>query len=347
MSEENAVAEKRRGEAEMETFRDYQKIQSLISLGKDEEAIGALEDFLRPPPFHSAAHDDLGVLYFRRGERERAAAHFLKSIEADPGNYNAMKNLADLSAETGQWEEAFHLYGRVLEGIPDDPEALRGAAIACAEKGLQEDADFFYRRFREVESRRPSSPVPPGEPGGCGENLIPRRGAAGKEEPPGSPPVSGEAWLERGERLFEEGKLEEARRIFEGVLAAHPSNAQALNNLGVMALLEEKSDRAVTYFSRALEADPQNLDAQTNLAHSLVAKGLHREAIPWLEKSLLSNPRDAALWNSLGSCFLSLGDQNRAEEVFSHSYRLDQSQKELPEILGVLRKDGGISFPKA
>ena len=335
----NVVAEKPQEEAEREAVRDYQKIQNLLSRGQDEEAIAVLEEFLRAFPGHSAAHDDLGVLYFRKGDRSGAEEEFRQSLQADPKNSNALINLADLAVEMERYEEAFRLYQGVLAERPDDAEALHGVSRVCREKGLEEDAEFFYRRFLEVNSPGSSPRTPREEAEVCGGDLSPQKAAPDREERAASSPISPEARLLKGERLFEEGKLEEARLVFEKVLADHPLNSEALNDLGVLALLQEKPAQALTYFSRALEADPQNIDAQANLAQSLVAQGLHKEAIPWLEKSLRSNPRDPALWNSLRSCFLRLGDQNKAEEVFSHSYRLDRSQEGLPEILGELRGD--------
>jgi tetratricopeptide (TPR) repeat protein len=149
----DGVAGKHAGEASREAQQGYQRIQGLISVGNDEEAMAGLEEFLWSFPCHSLAHDDLGVLYFRKGDKGRARDHFLKSLRADPGNWNAAKNMADLLVEQGQLEDAFQYYQRVLAERPDDEGALLGVALVCRETGLGEDAEFFYQRVQELNSR--------------------------------------------------------------------------------------------------------------------------------------------------------------------------------------------------
>jgi GT2 family glycosyltransferase/Flp pilus assembly protein TadD/MoaA/NifB/PqqE/SkfB family radical SAM enzyme len=131
--------------------REYDGAQYLIEERREEEAILALEKLLSLSPAHSLAHDDLGVLYFHRGDKERALGHFLQSLQADPKNQNAMKNLADLQMELGQMEEALQLYQRVLADQPMDVEGLLGVGNVCLRAGRPEDAKFFYTRVLEIE----------------------------------------------------------------------------------------------------------------------------------------------------------------------------------------------------
>ena len=230
----NAVAEKPAREAARKELQDYRKIQDLISCGEQEEAVDALEEFLRSFPDHSAAHDDLGVLSFRKGDQRRAGDHFFRSLRANPKNWNAAKNLADLLVEQGQFEDAFQFYQRVLAESPDDEEALRGVAVVCRETGLEEDAEFFYRRVREVHCRGSAASTPPGE---AEDSPLHRTSTASlsphdppflhstpakKEKPAFLPPSSGLLLLQ-GEAFFEEKGTEESRWLLEEIAVIHPS----------------------------------------------------------------------------------------------------------------------------
>ncbi|MDP3027962.1 MAG: glycosyltransferase [Deltaproteobacteria bacterium] len=131
--------------------REYDRIQQLIKKNLMEEAILALEKLLILSPTHSLAHDDLGVLYFHRGDKERALEHFIQSLKADPKNQNAMKNMADLRMELGQMKEALQLYQMVLADQPMDVEALLGVGNVCLMAGRPGDAKFFYTKVLEIE----------------------------------------------------------------------------------------------------------------------------------------------------------------------------------------------------
>ncbi|MDI6761905.1 MAG: glycosyltransferase [Thermodesulfobacteriota bacterium] len=131
--------------------REYDRIQQLIKESLIEEAISALEKLLILFPAHSLAHDDLGVLYFHRGDRKLALEHFIQSIKADPKNRNAMKNMADLRMELGQMKEALQLYQMVLADQPMDVEALLGVGNYCLRAGRLGDASYFFKQVLEIE----------------------------------------------------------------------------------------------------------------------------------------------------------------------------------------------------
>lgn len=135
----------------------YEAIQSMIQSGREDEAISALEKFIVLSPAHSLAHDDLGALYFHRGDKRRALEHFIQSLKTDPENLNAMKNMADLQNELGQPEEALQLYQTLLADQPMDVEALLGMGHVCLQTGRSEDAKCFYAKVLEIEPENDSA----------------------------------------------------------------------------------------------------------------------------------------------------------------------------------------------
>lgn len=131
--------------------REYDRIQQLIQKNLIEEAISALEKLIVLSPAHSLAHDDLGALYFHRGDKRRALEHFIQSLKADPKNQNAMKNMADLRMGLGQMKEALQLYQMVLADRPMDVEALLGVGNYCLRAGRLGDASYFLKQVLEIE----------------------------------------------------------------------------------------------------------------------------------------------------------------------------------------------------
>jgi tetratricopeptide (TPR) repeat protein len=66
--------------------------------------------------------------------------------------------------------------------------------------------------------------------------------------------------LERGRQLFEQGRIAEARHIFEAAVQENPQSDEAAFYLGRIFFAEEEYDRAVEWFEKAVQADAGNSD---------------------------------------------------------------------------------------
>lgn len=69
---------------------------------------------------------------------------------------------------------------------------------------------------------------------------------------------------ELGYRLLESGKLDDARRIFEGLVALNPKEPYFLLAVGAAAQREERFEDAERWYSKALERDDHNPIAWAN-----------------------------------------------------------------------------------
>lgn len=72
----------------------------------------------RTSPSSQQNHNNLGDLYGRRGDLERAEWHFKKAIEINPHYADAMHNLANTYVQMGRYDEAIELYQEALKNKP-------------------------------------------------------------------------------------------------------------------------------------------------------------------------------------------------------------------------------------
>lgn len=130
----------------------YQNAQRLAEVGREAEAISELESLIQRYPDHALAHNDLGVLYYRDGAKEKSLRHYERAARLDPENATFQKNLADFyCVEMGELEEGLKIYLRVLEANPSDVELLIILGDICAAIEKNEDAKVFYNRVLELE----------------------------------------------------------------------------------------------------------------------------------------------------------------------------------------------------
>ena len=84
--------------------------------------------------------------------------------------------------------------------------------------------------------------------------------------------------IQRGENLFQNGKIDAAFEIFESVLEKDPGNIPALNNRGVALNKLGRYQEAIQAFLGVLEKDKENANAVFNLIANYFATGKLNEA---------------------------------------------------------------------
>jgi tetratricopeptide (TPR) repeat protein len=130
----------------------YQAAQKVTTEGREQEAIPILETLLAASPEHAQAHNDLGVLLYRAGDKNRALDHYEKAVQYDSNNTTFQKNLADFYCiEQGQFEKAMRIYVKILENYPQDVETLIAVGYICENLDKTDDAGDFYHRIIEIE----------------------------------------------------------------------------------------------------------------------------------------------------------------------------------------------------
>lgn len=94
-----------------------------------------------------------------------------------------------------------------------------------------------------------------------------------------------EALDSRGAVLLHEGKLDQARALFEQAVAADPQDPVPLYHRGVVHTREKQYDEAIADFREALRLEPRFDEAALELGIALVESGRAPEARSWLEQA--------------------------------------------------------------
>ncbi|MBX5482223.1 MAG: tetratricopeptide repeat protein [Myxococcaceae bacterium] len=95
-----------------------------------------------------------------------------------------------------------------------------------------------------------------------------------------------------GHQLFETGRLEEARVVFEGLVGLGTPDAFPHTMLGTVYLAQGKLDRAMALFEEALEFDPHDLAARVYRSELRINQGHTRQAMAELAQVIAEGPAD-------------------------------------------------------
>ncbi|MDA8430838.1 MAG: tetratricopeptide repeat protein, partial [Geobacteraceae bacterium] len=130
----------------------YREAISLVHVDKPGEAVELLEKIVAQGPDNALAHNDLGVLYQKRGDLQKSRRHHEAAARLQPTNTIFLKNLADLlCSEFGELEEALRIYVRIQAKAPQDIEILKAIATVCQLVGNPSDSRFFLERVLSLQ----------------------------------------------------------------------------------------------------------------------------------------------------------------------------------------------------
>ncbi|KAJ9588645.1 hypothetical protein L9F63_018058, partial [Diploptera punctata] len=259
------------------------------------------------PPVFVLPHFGLGQMYIYREDTENAAQCFEKVLKAQPGNYETMKILGSLYANSSSQSKRdiakSHLR-KVTEQFPDDVEAWIELAQILEQSDLQ-GALAAYATATRILRDKVQADIPP--------EILNNVGAL----------------------HYRLGNLEEAKKNLEESLSRSKVEAeqdpQYYNSIAVtttynLARLNEslcQFDRAEKLYKDILKEHPNYVDCYLRLGCMARDKGQIYEASDWFKEALRINNEHPDAWSLLGNLHLAKMEwgpgQKKFERVLSSS----------------------------
>ncbi len=141
--------------------------------------------------------------------------------------------------------------------------------------------------------------------------------------------------------LHRVGKVQEAERLYEQIVAAEPGNAQAWHLLGLVAYQRGAVARAIELIERAIGLSPAEADIQANLGLVLHAAGRHTEAIAALGRALELKPDHLDALYNLGNALQAAHRLADAAGAYQRALTLAPDFVEAHNNLGNVLRDLG------
>jgi tetratricopeptide (TPR) repeat protein len=108
----------------------------------------------------AAAHTNLGVLAYRKGDRTTARTEFEAALSLEPEQAEARYNLANILYEMGQVEMAASELRLVVERSPWFADAHYNLATSLEHLGSKRQAAQHLRQFLDLETSKPEAGGP-------------------------------------------------------------------------------------------------------------------------------------------------------------------------------------------
>ncbi len=132
-------------------------------------------------------------------------------------------------------------------------------------------------------------------------------------------PLGIEFTEEHAIELINNGKLNEAERIYKILIDKDKKNYMLFGNLGAICLMKGQIDNSMKFLKKALEIEPHFVDGLNNMGSCLKLKGRWEEAIRSFKKAIKLRPTYSQAHCNLGSAYKAIGQINDAIESYNRA----------------------------
>lgn len=139
--------------------------------------------------------------------------------------------------------------------------------------------------------------------------------------------------------LHQEGRFDDAERLYRQILETTPQNVDILNLLGLIAQTKGIHNQAVELFYQAIRQAPNHAPFYFNLALSLDSWGKPFEAIDSYNKALQIDPSIKEAYTNLGNIYKNLGCIAEAKTAYLQASKIDPDYSEPQINLAMLTQD--------
>lgn len=330
--EEQKAFRRRAAEIELREERKKLRAEALIAVGTDpEEALKKVREIydlpgkqetitrsdntketfeVEPPPLTDKEKAQLAVIigtaYYNRGKEgdmERAVEAYRKATELDPELRQARRNFGMLLYADGKYREALDAFNSELAAGYQDAELLYYVAQALYE--------VFHAEERREPGQREAARI-------AMEKVLVERPEDEKVQ----------RWL--AYINLESGRYDEAIRLLEGIVDAHPFSAEYNKMLATAYQRKGDLEKALEQLEIAARLVPPDQKTCKDLAYLNEQQNLPEAAAIWLEKAYAKDPDKMPPEDHLYAGVLYQG-AGRLEEARSHLEKVPESDPEYPD----------------
>ena len=186
-------------------------------------------------PDYAEAINSLGIIEFKRGQYEKAAENFKKTLEILPGYGEIYFNYSNALSLSGKPVEAEEQLKRAIQFTPPNAnpqiwiESLNNLAFAYGAQQKFENAAENYERLLQIAPERADVRA--------NYALI----------------------------LLQLKKIDEAQNQIEYSIRQNPDLPESYNNYGLILLEKNENQKAAEQFEKALQLKPDFKQAEENL----------------------------------------------------------------------------------
>lgn len=217
----------------------------------------------------------------QEGHIEDAEVIFSDILASEPDHVEARNNLAYIHWKIGNKSEALQELLKAMKIAPDNRDVIWNCGQFMIELGFAEDALEIYRNYLSNH---------PDDDDVRAAVLTLEESTDNSEH--AYPNMDPNGLISQGERLYQDGKFDEALLAFEKAVAMGGESALVHNNLAAVHQARGDLDKAAEHMRKALKLEPEDRDAIWNCGQIFIQSGFSEDALALYEDFLSKHPDD-------------------------------------------------------
>jgi predicted O-linked N-acetylglucosamine transferase (SPINDLY family) len=259
------------------------------------------------------------------GQLMDAARLYSDILRANPRNFDALFQLANIHLTNKRYGDAERLYGMAAKINGEVPELFYNYGCALQSIGRHQEALVAYARalalrpnYLEVRNNRGTVLLAMdrySEALACFDRVLAER------------PDLLVVHNNRGTALLCMMRGDEALAAADVVLAQNPRDPNALYNRASALMMAGRREEALDHFNRALQANPHYADALTYRGVVLAMMGRHEEALADYDRALSIKPGDIEILYNRSTSLWGLKEFEQAAADLERVLAIDPNYK--------------------
>ncbi|HKZ43695.1 MAG TPA: tetratricopeptide repeat protein [Anaerolineales bacterium] len=258
--------------------------------GEMEKAIGnskkALElaSKLDNKWFEAFCYNSMALIHANTGKVSESIEALEHAVELVPDQYFPLNNLGNLFSELDRFDEAMVAFRTVIQRNPRDPMSLNGMGTVYYRQGKTKEA---YRNFTQAIQAAPTFAHPWIGLGNIYNSQNQTEAAiSAYQKAIDLDRHLALPWINIGSLFEKLNRLDDAAQAFQNAFDLDPTNPVTWNAQGKIYMNTGCFDEAVCAFEKSIDLDHGNGWSYVNLAQTYVCKGKYDEAIKLYHQSI-------------------------------------------------------------
>ena len=283
-----------------------------VKSGNDDKALPVFKQVLELDSENLGAMNNLGAIYRRRKEYKESEEILLKACKLKGGNTQAEYNLGFTYKIMGEYDKAIDCFEDVIAANPSDVLAYNHIGAIYAERGEHENAVQSYLRALKID---PNHPVLHLNIAKSYEKLQKTNEALLEYE---NALRTKPGWLEAidgyADLLMANRRTKDASAIVMQAIRIAPENEKMHTKLGNVFERQGDANSAVDEYSQALNIKDDYVPALSGLASSYEKTGNFPAALQTMKKLESIKPGDAEVLRQYSGILLSAKEIDAAKK---------------------------------
>jgi tetratricopeptide (TPR) repeat protein len=134
--------------------------------------------------------------------------------------------------------------------------------------------------------------------------------------------------FEQGNRLFDEGKFDEALAVYENILKKFPESYAINLNVGNCYFEKQEYEKAIRAYLKVVEQDPRHIDCLLSIGNSYTNMKQPEKAMEWYKKIDMEKIDDPVVLYNIGIFYFNSANLNEAIPFFKRSVQVKEDFKD-------------------